>query len=360
MTRSRLRSASGVTWTAEPVSRKAWAELLASADDAVHTQTPMWMDACKLATGGRDASRLYTASDGRRMVLPLLRQGPVDKAARYASMPHGLGFAGLLAHTPPSADDVDVVLNDLAALGGARAAVRGGPFQTSWSAAAALGYERRDHTTHIIDLTPGYANVWNGLKSAMRTKIRRADRSGLVVHCDTSGASINAFYDIYDTWQAERGARRKIPRPLALALGRRAEPRAKFDAVAAVLGPACQIWTASLDDTPIAATIQLTYGAHSTHWRGYSLREPAGRTHANYLLQARMIEDACARGCRTYDMGESSGVESLMEYKARFGAEVHTYSEFVREWRVASRSRSTVQDLRSTAEQLLATLTTRN
>jgi hypothetical protein len=305
-------------------------------------------------TGGSDASRLYTSSDGRRMILPLLRQGAWTRACRYASLPHGLGYAGLLTDVAIGEDDIRVVMDDLRRLPGLQVKVRTGPLQDAWRSVAPEGYEASEHVTHVADISLGFEHMWNNaFKGPVRTKIRKAERCGLDIECDTTGTSIAVFYDLYEQWLAERAERRGIPHALAMRLGRRAEPRRKFECVARILGPDCQVWIASLDGRPIASHIQLTYGAHSTYWRGYSLREEAGRTRATYLLQSRMIEDACARGCRTYDMGESGGVESLVQFKARFGAEPQTYSELFHERIPLSRLGDAFDAARSRVERLI-------
>jgi hypothetical protein len=78
----------------------------------------------------------------------------------------------------------------------------------------------------------------------------------------------------------------------------------------------------------VAATIVLVWRDQAIYWRGYGDPELAPRTRANNLLQRAAIEDACSSGCRTYNMGESGGVASLMEFKKRHGARPHAFAEY--------------------------------
>jgi hypothetical protein len=55
-------------------------------------------------------------------------------------------------------------------------------------------------------------------------------------------------------------------------------------------------------------------------WRAAADKELGGPTRAMDQLHRFAIEFACQQGCRFYNMGESGGVESLMKFKARFGA----------------------------------------
>ena len=92
-----------------PVSRAVWQEVYDADPDAVVTQAPAFADA--LATRGhRDASRLYTLPDGRRLVLPLAsRRGLAEE-----SWPYSWGYGGAIVEGGElSVDDARLVLGDL-------------------------------------------------------------------------------------------------------------------------------------------------------------------------------------------------------------------------------------------------------
>jgi len=102
----------------------------------------------------------------------------------------------------------------------------------------------------------------------------------------------------------------------------------KYRVVADALGEHCRVWVARRDGRPVAAVIVLVWREEAIYWRGYGDPELARRTRANNLLQRLAIEDACLSGCRTYNMGESGGVASLMEFKERHGARPRKFAEY--------------------------------
>ncbi len=349
-----LRSQAGVSWIAEPATRDQWVELH-GASDPVHHQTPMWLDALLAAERGRDATRAYRSGDGRRLILPLVAQGPTPRLSRYRSLPYGWGNPGLLATSPPTADDLGVVFEDLDALGGVHVGVRTWlDDQDAWQNACPDRFESIEHQTHTADISAGFDRYWDTtLSGSTRTKVRKAEKLGVEVASGEAGAQLPEFYSIYEDWTVERGAGRSIPHAVAVALARRRNPLRKLDAVASALGPDFVVWVASVDGTPVAANIQLFSGTHSTYWRGFDRRREAGRTRATYLLQSRMIEEACRRGCRWHHMGESGGVASLVQFKTTFGAEARTYREYYRERIPYMRAGQALDSVRGRIEQSL-------
>ncbi len=327
---------------ASAVPRDVWCSLVDTNRYARVFQTPEWMRALCTAAPYRDASRLYRAPDGRLLVLPLARHRVAPVAA---SMPHGWGAGGFLGREPERPEDVAACLADLAGLGLARVSVTADPMRAdAWRAAvsshgADLSVRLEERVTHVVDLAEGFDHFWSKiLDSSMRAKVRRAERAGVEVVCEPSARGIELFYDVYLRWLDERADRRHLPRRLIRALGMRRDPRRKLAALATHLGDRWRTWIARHEGRVIAATIEVANGEHAMYFRGASDRDAVLRTRANELLQCRMIEHACAIGCRWYDMGESSGVESLEHFKRRFGAVEHRKLELAIESRAAARA----------------------
>jgi len=329
---SLIRAPGGVEWEASPATQRSWQGVLATSSEPHLTQTPEWVNVVGEALGARNATRMYRSSDGRQIVLPLVATGP-PRLATYRSLPHGCGRGGLIADGPIDRDAVDVVLQDLVRLGGFAARIRVQPEQDDvWTGCQAHGFTAVHRVTHITDISAGCEHVWKSVISGRtRTRIRKATKVGVRVESAAGDALVPVFYELYEAWTRERAARRRLPAALLQTIARRREPRRKFDVAARRLPDNLRIWAAYLDDRPISAAIQLIYGVHSTYWRGYGLREITGRTGATYLLQWRMIEEASRLGCATHDMGESGGVESLMQFKELLGATPRPYSELYRE-----------------------------
>lgn len=280
------------------------------------------------------------------MVLPLVATGP-SWGATYWSLPHGCGRGGIVADGPIDRGAPDVVLQDLVRLGGFAARIRLQPEHGAmWTGQKTLGFKAVRRLTHMADISGGSEHLWNSVLSGkIRTKIRKATKAGVRVECAFGDALVPVFYELYEAWTRERAERRGLPTALLQTVARRREPRRKFDVAARLLPDNLRIWVAYLNSQPVVAAIQLIYGVHSTYWRGYGLRDVTGRTGATYLLQWQMIEHACRLGCTTHDMGESGGVESLMQFKEVFGATARAYSELYREVVPVTRS---IEVLRST------------
>jgi hypothetical protein len=314
-----------LTERVSPAPREVWRYLLHRDDGARASLTPEWLDAACAATGGSDASRLYRWSDGRELVLPL-----VKSRSRLASMPRAWGIGGLVSAGPPRTHEVRALFDDLESQRFSRVSLRPGPDHAAvWEAAAPERAIRVRHQTHEIDLSEGFETIWNERFSrSNRRNVRKVRTQGLSVEVASTASSIDVFYDLYLRWTDVRAQRRRLPPGFARYLARRREPRAKFDEVVDRLGESARVWVARDDGEPVAAAIELVFGTRAVAWRAASVRPTPASKYANVLLNTLMIERACAEGCVSYDMGESGGVASLMEYKQRFGAEPVTYNEY--------------------------------
>ena len=61
-------------------------------------------------------------------------------------------------------------------------------------------------------------------------------------------------------------------------------------------------------------------------------KELAGPTRANFLLHWLAIEDACRRGARWYQMGQSGwGDDQVSRFKENFGAQAYEFPELLLE-----------------------------
>ncbi len=314
-----------------PAPRRVWQNLLESDMEALPYQTPAWLD-CICAMGGyEDASRLYEMPGGRQLILPMVRRkGVPGSLVTEESLPSGWDPGGLVATGTVRVEEITVILEDIVDQPVLRTCIRPNPLRVeAWDAARLSEVIRIARQCHILDLEGGFEQVWmKRFKSTTRRGVRKAERSGLVVECDTSGKLVSVFYDLYMRWTERRAQEKHLPLSFARWLARRRDPFRKFQMVAQILGDACRIWVAWLDEQPVATAIQLVYNSTAIYWRGASDKELAGPTRANVLLQKLMIEDACRAGCRYYHMGESGGVASLVDFKSRFGAQPYPNAEY--------------------------------
>ncbi len=305
-----------------PAPTAVWREVLAADPTAVVTQTPDW-SACVSAVGPyRDASRLYVFEDGRRVVVPLARSGRLPRGvAPESSWPFDWGVGGPIADGPIGYGHSGAVYADLARRARVRVTMRTGPgADRAWTAAPAA-FARMAYHSHVLDLAGGFEQVWSQrFRSSVRRAVRKAERSRLRVEVDESGRLVPVFDLLYRQSVQRWAAQQHEPLALARWRSRRANPVAKFHAVADRLGSRCAVWVAYDGDEPAAAIIVLRHGGHAKYWRGAMNAELASPLRANDLLHRLAIEAACNAGCHEYHMGESRPDSSLARFKAGFGA----------------------------------------
>lgn len=312
-----------------PVRRQDWDEIVSLSEQSLAFHRPEWMDAICRTSGFAEATRLYVRP-GRRIVVPLARRtGPRGLGGMVASLPYGWGFGGAIADGPLEDDDVAAITADLTAQGWLRLSVRPDPrFAGPWAPAFGPHVVRIPRRAHVLDLAGGFDTVWSRrFTSDCRRHVRRAERSGISVEVGHGPAALDVFADLYAR-STERWARQAGSAPVRWWMRARSERRAKFDAAAAALGDALDVWIAREGDRPVAAVVVLSHGSAASYWRGAMDEAAAGRTRANYLLHRLAIEAACQAGRGAYHMGDTGTSASLAQFKTRFGAVAMDYAEF--------------------------------
>lgn len=319
-----IHTPAGPTHVTAPAPRETWSALARQDPRTQVTQTPAWLD-CICATGPyRDASRLYEFQDGSRLVLPLVgrRQRPGWLDAEE-SWPAGWGIGGPVFQGKVSRAKARAVFDDLARRPVFRTGVRFRPGDEDvWASAAPVSFQREPHMTQVLDLDGGFGTVWKGrLRDRVRRDVRRAERSQVEVEVDTTGRLLPPFAHLYEQSIVRWAQQQHEPLALARWRRRREFPMRRMEAVASRLDGSCAVWMAWCAGEPAAVIVVLRHGTFAKYWRGAMNRELAHPVRAVPLLHRLAIEDACAAGCRWYDMGESAPGSSLALFKAGFGAD---------------------------------------
>jgi hypothetical protein len=315
-----------------PAPRAVWREVVAADPNALVYHTPEWVD-CVCAVGGyEDATRLYETWDGRRLVLPMVRRGFLGGVfSRQASLPPGWGTGGLLSDQPLRPGDVASVCADLRNERSVlRTFIQPSPrTSAAWGAARLPGVKSVPRLAHVLDLGGGFDVVWRQrFRGSARTAVRKAEKSGVQVEHDTTGALLPRFEDLRRR-SVERWARQQHePMVLARWRARRQNSLAKFRAIAAAVPDSFHLYLAVHEGRTVAG-ILVYHRAGVMYSRGAMIKELAGPVRANYLLHCRAIANACAEGCGFYDFGESGGSAQLAQFKTRFGATPAPYREYV-------------------------------
>ena len=317
-------TATVVTEITSPVPRDDWQAVLRSDPGATALQTPAYFDAVLAATGGSDDSRLYHLKDGRRLVLPLVRQRALPGIRLNAAFPGGYGHGGMLATRGLLAGDVRAVVENLR--GQALSTRLDGAHHTAvqWSAGRMPGVVAVPRRVEVLDLAPGFDELRaRQFSRDIRYNLRKAERAGVEVELDSTGRLVPVFHQIYRAWVDRWAPKSGLPPGVARRVALRQEPLKKFETVAALLGQDCRVLVAWHRGQPVAAAISLVHGQHAIGWRSYSIKELAAPVAANILTQVTCVADACRSGCRYFDLGQSGGVATLQQYKNSFGATPH-------------------------------------
>jgi hypothetical protein len=314
-----------------PAPRDVWHELLQTDPDALITQTPEWLDCICAESGYQDASRLYEMRNGGKLILPLVRRSGVPTSlAIAASLPVAWGIGGLIGSRTITQEDVEIIYEDLAHIGYLAISVRPNPLHGNvWASARPGPVLAVPRLAHVLDLSGGFDEVWtHRFHQRTRRGVRKAEKSGLDVKCDTTGELVPVFYELFEQSLVRWAHHQHEPIWLARWRGRRRDSLHKLHTIAETLGDACRIWVAWYNGKP-AASIIVLQGAHNAHYtRGAMDYELAKQVDANDLLHKLAIEDACQSGCRYYHMGETGFSESLAQFKSRFGAVAYPYAEY--------------------------------
>ena len=313
-----------------PVARERWHAVHASDPMALIPQTPAWID-CLTAAGYEDATRMYESESGWRGVLPMVRRSvPLPRRlAPQLSMPTGWGMGGLVCDAPPSRADLEAVVADLRSLDAVSTRIRPNPLHAdAWATVCGRRVTQIPRLAHVTDLEGGAAGVWQRMGKKARQAVRRGERAGLEIECDTTGRLVPVFYELLMLSVERWAAHQNEPLALARARARRRDPLEKFHRLARAMGETMRIWVAWKDGEPAAAMIVLV-GANATDTRGAMNKELAAPANANDILQWRAIEEACAAGARHYHLGESGASRSLAHFKEKFAARPVPYTEYL-------------------------------
>lgn len=337
-----------------PVPEPTWAEVLASDPGATALQTPEYLAAVLRGRGGHDASRLYTLSDGRKLVLPLVRTLSLPGLRMAAGYPAGYGHGSLLATGGLRADDVREVVRDLRCPGQNIRIGGGHHTAEQWAAGVMRGVAKIHRQVEVLDLSPGWDAVLAGFSRAARQNVRKAARRGVEIERDTSGRLAPVFHELYRSWVERWIPRSGLPAPVARWSALKQEPYEKFEAVASLLGEHCRVFIAWHQGRAVAGCINFVYGEHAIGWRSYSLRDLVGPLGANTAVQAAGLQDAAGSGCRVFDLGQSGGVSSLHNYKHSLGAHPRGVVDLRIEPLVVSRVRSFQEQAKQRAIALIS------
>jgi FemAB-related protein (PEP-CTERM system-associated) len=170
--------------------------------------------------------------------------------------------------------------------------------------AGALLLDPGRYVTVAIDLSAGEPAVWSGLGRGIRRRVRRAQDAGLTI--DLHG-DLESFYAVYAATVKRLGS----------------PPFSKrfFAELAAGFGKELQIGVVRQGHAVAAVDLLISFndvvysvfaGSRADLWDLYP----------NQLLLWAELQDACARGFRSFDLGRSLTASGSLEFKLSWGGRV--------------------------------------
>lgn len=172
----------------------------------------------------------------------------------------------------------------------------------------ALGSSFRDFRTHIVDLTPGFDELWeNGYRRSTRKCVRAARRAGVEVRVEEPGVALDVLHHLHSTQSQEW-------------MGIHPHSREALESMIESYREDARIYVARLGEKPLAACLFLHHQGKEVHpW--VSGAAPEGReSRAFHLLIHDAMRDACAGGFSFWNFGGSGGNPDIEFFKESFAA----------------------------------------
>lgn len=317
-----------------PADRGDWRAAFAADPHAQAFHSPDWVDGACRAGGFQDASRRYVTPDGRVLVVPMVRRRHLGGLVSVqGSMPADWGVGGVISRDPVRPEDLAAVCADLHRQRGVlrtfiRPAARTGPL---WEKADLTGAKTTPRVCHVLDLDGGFETLWERrFSKTARRYVRKAERAGVVVERDLTGARLPEYFTLMEDSVARWAAQQHEPVLLSRWRARRRQTVEKMQTLAAAVPSSFCLYLAMWEGRPVAGTV-VYRGTGTRATSGAMIKDLAGAIGANYLLDRTAIEDACAAGSTHYDMGDSGNAAGLAMYKTRFGCEPQPYVSVVTE-----------------------------
>jgi hypothetical protein len=264
-------------------------------------------------------SRVIRFADGTKLLVPLVRVSRQFKSLRMqVGMPLGLEGTPIALAGMPAAEHINGLLVALDGVG--LLALHGG----AGGSPPATGEVARGET-HVLDLRPGFDELWsNSFSAKNRNSCRKAERAGVAVGEESTAAGTTEYWALYEA--ATRAWGYDVP----------PYPDGLFAAL--IETGHAELWLARLDGQAIAGALLLRGSEDLLYWSGAMDRAFQGVAPSNAVIR-QVIESACSRAISYLDFGASGRLTGVEKFKTSFGAEPRSFVNVTlrsRLYRVAS------------------------
>lgn len=149
---------------------------------------------------------------------------------------------------------------------------------------------------------------WKGLHTNVRNKIRKAEKSGVVVKVGKE--HLGGFYGAYARNMRD--------------LGTPVLPKTFFETVASVFAEQCEVFVAYVNGVPIGGKFVM-WDKRTMYFIWASSMRPYLKYAPNDALNWEAIRFAIQKGLQKVDFGRSSPDSTHLEYKKHWGVQVAPY-----------------------------------
>ena len=177
------------------------------------------------------------------------------------------------------------------------------------------GGRRARCSTHLIDLTEGFRQLWDSsFDKETRTCARKAARNGVKVERDTSEETARILHALYRKQAASWGLKRIYPERL-------------IQEIVDIMKEKARIWVARLRGVPVCAVLVFCFRDSVMAWLS-GQNADGRRVCASHLVYSQILKDACENGYNSFNFGASGDLHGVRQFKESFGAREYHYSIF--------------------------------
>ncbi|MFH1740811.1 MAG: GNAT family N-acetyltransferase [bacterium] len=291
-----------------PVPESQWLDHLRNVEAYTFFHTPRWCHAlCRFDHRFRDSTVLIHL-DETVVLLPLVAVRKSPFIETLESMPWGT-YGGWVTTRSLTEDEERQCVRSLLSIRRPQISI------VSWPGTGVLCRPDRllNCETHRLDLTSGFEHIWDHCYAPRhRTKIRKAQRSGLEAIIDNSVEGIRAYKDLY------KESMKRWEGDLAF------DPDFLDEWIDAP-PEEVSLWLCRRQGEALAGMLMFYSPVEAHYWSGASDKD-SSEFHPNNFLASCTVEDAVKRGCRTYNFASSAGLPGVIQFKEQFGPDVIPYT----------------------------------
>ncbi|MEI7554523.1 GNAT family N-acetyltransferase [Candidatus Chlorohelix sp.] len=291
-------------------TNEEWDSLASECDNATFFHTREWAELWETYTGGKlkAEAEILTLTDATRVLIPFsVGKSFKQPFFQYLTYPiwtylsSFIGtYGGWISTRPLTPEQHKTVWDRVSTY---NTMLCQNPFDTSL-AEANLDWNYPGFT-QAIDLEPGFDSYLKNVGKEFRRLLRVAREAGITVERSNAPEDWEACYQIYTASTTQWGNK---------LLGKEYK-RELFDLLSKLDPEKMQLWVARYEGKVIYATVCFYYKQIVHCWLGVGLKEYY-RLNQVKLADTAILEDACKRGYRWYDLGPSGGLEGVVNYKS--------------------------------------------